>query len=190
MFFSKKPKWLVVGLGNPGSKYKGNRHNAGFMAVDFLLQELGSPLPKLKFGALTAVAEMAGQRIMFIKPQTFMNNSGEAAAEAARFYKLSPENIIVIFDDVSFPPGRLRVRGDGSAGGHNGIKSIIECLGTDKFPRVKLGIGQKPERWQLADWVLSDFTDTEKKDLSSLFAKIKEIITDIINGQENLSFTI
>jgi len=187
MFFSKKPKWLVVGLGNPGTKYKGNRHNAGFLAVDFLLD---GTVPKLKFNALTATTEIAGQSVMFIKPQTFMNNSGEAVAEAARFYKIEPENIIVVYDDISFPPGRLRVRGDGSAGGHNGIKSIIQCLGTDKFPRIKLGVGQKPERWQLADWVLSDLSDTEIKDLSGLFPKVKDIITDIINGQKNLSFTI
>ena len=187
MFFSKKPKWLVVGLGNPGTKYKGNRHNAGFLAVDFLLDGC---MTKLKFNALTAIAEIAGQNVMFMKPQTFMNNSGEAVAEAARFYKIEPENIIVVYDDISFPPGRLRVRGDGSAGGHNGIKSIIQCLGTDKFPRIKLGVGQKPERWQLADWVLSDLSDTEIKDLSGLFPKVKDIITDIINGQKNLSFTI
>jgi peptidyl-tRNA hydrolase len=187
MFFSKKPKWLVVGLGNPGSKYKGNRHNAGFLAVDFLLD---GAIPKLKFSALTATAEVSGQSVMLMKPQTFMNNSGEAVAEAARFYKIAPENIIVIYDDVSFTTGRLRVRGDGSAGGHNGMKSIIQCLGADEFPRVKLGVGQKPERWQLADWVLSDFTDAEIKDLSGLFPKVKEIITDIINGQKNLSFTI
>lgn len=148
--------WLIVGLGNPGTEYVRTRHNVGFSAVDALAQSLGVKIDRAKYHALIGEAVIDGQRVILMKPQTYMNASGKAVAEAAKFYKLSPEHILVYSDDISLAPGRLRVRRDGSAGGHNGLKSIIECLGgAQNFPRIKIGVGQKPTpEYDLADWVL------------------------------------
>ena len=154
--------WLIVGLGNPGDNYVRTRHNAGFRALDCLAGKLGVKIDRAKFRALTAQATWQEQKLLLMKPQTFMNNSGLAVMDAVNFYKLPPERVIVVFDDISLPVGRLRVRADGSAGGHNGIKSIIGCLNSQSFPRVKLGVGQKPHPdYDLADWVLSNFTKDE-----------------------------
>lgn len=154
--------WLVVGLGNPGDNYARTRHNAGFRALDCLAGKLGVKIDRAKFRALTAQATWQEQKLLLMKPQTFMNNSGLAVMDAVNFYKLPPECVIVVFDDISLPVGRLRVRADGSAGGHNGIKSIIGCLNSQSFPRVKIGVGQKPHPdYDLADWVLSNFTKDE-----------------------------
>lgn len=154
--------WVIVGLGNPGENYVRTRHNAGFRALACLAAKLGVKIDRAKFRALTAQATWQGQKLLLVKPQTFMNNSGLAVMDAVNFYKLPPERVIVIFDDISLPVGRLRVRADGSAGGHNGIKSIIGCLNSQSFPRVKIGVGQKPHpEYDLADWVLSNFTKDE-----------------------------
>ncbi len=155
--------YLIVGLGNPGKKYEITRHNAGFLCVENMENELNFQTKKLKFHALIGDTRISGKKVLVMKPQTTMNNSGTAVAECASFYKIQPENIIVIFDDISLEPGELRIRRKGSAGGHNGIKSIIAHLGSENFPRVKLGVGKKPHPdYDLADWVLSSFP---KKDI-------------------------
>ena len=165
MFFGKKlpVTWLVVGLGNPGDKYENTRHNAGFMAIDQLADRGDFPVQWLKFHALTHQATISGQGVLVMKPTTYMNLSGDAVAEAAAFYKVSEEHILVLCDDVSLPVGKLRIRTQGSAGGHNGLKSIIARLGTDKFPRVKIGVGGKPHPdYDMADWVLGKFVGPDK----------------------------
>ena len=165
MFFGKKlpVTWLVVGLGNPGDKYENTRHNAGFMAIDQLADRGDFPVQRLKFHALTHQATISGQGVLVMKPTTYMNLSGDAVAEAAAFYKVSEEHILVLCDDVSLPVGKLRIRTQGSAGGHNGLKSIIARLGTDKFPRVKIGVGGKPHPdYDMADWVLGKVVGPDK----------------------------
>ncbi len=147
--------WLIVGLGNPGTEYVRTRHNVGFAAIDALALSLGVKIDRAKYHALIGEAAIDGQRVILMKPQTYMNASGKAVAEAANFYKLTPDHILVYSDDISLAPGRLRVRKNGSAGGHNGLKSIIECIGSQEFPRIKIGVGQKPTpEYDLADWVL------------------------------------
>lgn len=157
---------LVVGLGNPGAKYETTRHNAGFLFITYLEDKLGFKVKKLKFHALIGDTKIADRKVLFMKPQTMMNNSGAAVAECANFYKIPPENIIVVFDDISLEPGKLRIRRKGSAGGHNGIKSIISHLGSENFPRIKIGVGAKPNPdYDLADWVLGNFP---KKDIPAV----------------------
>ncbi len=166
MLFQKKPpvSWLIVGLGNPGDKYDGTRHNAGFLAVDALADKGGFAINRVKFKALTAQAEIGGQGALVMKPTTYMNLSGEAVGEAARFYKLPPDHVLVISDDVDLPLGKLRIRTGGSAGGHNGLKSVIQHLGTDQFPRIKIGVGGKPHPdYDMADWVLGKLQGEDKK---------------------------
>ena len=166
MIFQKKPtvSWLVAGLGNPGEKYEGTRHNAGFAVADELARRGGFAIQRVKFKALTAAAQLGGQGALVMKPTTYMNLSGEAVGEAARFYKLSPERVLVISDDVDLPLGKLRLRAAGSAGGHNGLKSVIQHLGTDRFPRLKVGVGGKPHPdYDLADWVLGKLQGEDKK---------------------------
>lgn len=166
MLFQKKPpvSWLIVGLGNPGDQYDSTRHNAGFLAVDALARQGRFSVNRVKFKALTAQAEVGGQGALVMKPTTYMNLSGEAVGEAARFYKLPPERVLVLSDDVDLPLGRLRIRAKGSAGGHNGLKSIIQHLGTDQFPRIKLGVGGKPHPdYDLADWVLGRLQGEDRK---------------------------
>ena len=158
MLFQKKAAvaWLVVGLGNPGGKYENTRHNVGFLVADELGERGRFPIQRLKFKALTNTAEIGGQGVLVMKPTTYMNLSGEAVGEAARFYKIAPDHVLVISDDVSLPVGKLRIRTGGSAGGHNGLKSIIQHLGTDQFPRLKVGVGGKPHPdYDMADWVSS-----------------------------------
>lgn len=171
-FFSRNrttsgpPEFIIVGLGNPGKKYELTRHNAGFLFSDLLADKNGESISKIQFKSVTANITLGGHRCLLMKPQTFMNNSGEAVKQAAAFYKIPPENIIVVFDDISLPCGKLRIRRKGSDGGHNGIKSIIYHLNSDKFPRIKLGVGEKPHpEYDLADWVLSSF---KKNELDSL----------------------
>ena len=147
--------WLVVGLGNPGTQYESTRHNMGFLAVDKLAQEENFRFSKLRFKAWTATWEVGGQKVLVMKPQTYMNNSGEAVAPAAKFYKVPPEHILVVSDEIHLQPGRLRIRTKGSAGGHNGLKSIIAGLGTDVFPRIRIGVGAPPHPdYDMPDWVL------------------------------------
>lgn len=166
-FFKNKtpsgpPEFIIVGLGNPGKKYELTRHNAGFLFADLLADKNNQTVSKIQFKSVTAVIALGGHRCLLMKPQTFMNNSGEAVKQAAAFYKIPPERIIVVFDDISLPCGKMRIRRKGSAGGHNGIKSIICHLNSDNFPRIKLGVGEKPHPdYDLADWVLSSFKKDE-----------------------------
>lgn len=156
--------WLIVGLGNPGKEYAKTRHNCGFRALDALAEQLGVKADKGKFQGLYGTATVQGRKIILLKPQTFMNESGRSVLQCSAFFRVPPQHIIVMFDDISLAPGRLRVRADGSAGGHNGIKSIIAQLGSQEFPRVKIGVGAKPHPdADLADWVLSGFTSQEEK---------------------------
>jgi PTH1 family peptidyl-tRNA hydrolase len=151
-------EFIIAGLGNPGAQYENTRHNAGFMTVDTLAAKHGFEIKRLKFKSLTADVNIAGKRCLVMKPSTFMNNSGEAVAEAMNFYKIPIENVIICYDDISLEPGRIRVRRKGSDGGHNGIKSIIYLTGSEDFPRIKVGVGQKPSKdTNLADWVLGNF---------------------------------
>lgn len=165
MLFGKKPAcdWLIVGLGNPGREYERSRHNMGFRALDLLAETLGVSVKKAKFRALTAQATYRGQKLLLMKPETYMNASGMAVEQAAQYYKLPPERVLVLFDDISLAPGRIRVRPSGSAGGHNGIKSIISVLHSDEFPRVKIGVGEKPSpEYDLADWVLGQIPKAQQ----------------------------
>ena len=158
--------WMIVGLGNPGKDYEKTRHNVGFRSTDLLAGLLKTKIDRLKFKALTRMVNYNDMKVLLVQPQTYMNLSGAAVSALATYYKVAPERILVIFDDISLPVGRIRIRRDGSAGGHNGIKSMIQSLGTDKFPRVKVGVGAKPHPdYDLADWVLSKFSAQEEKDL-------------------------
>ena len=160
--------WMIVGLGNPGQQYASTRHNTGFMTLDLLAQRLQVKVSKERFQALTAQAVYEGQKLLLVKPQTYMNASGLSVEPAAHYYKLPPERILVLFDDISLPVGKLRIRKNGSAGGHNGLKSLISSLGSDQFPRVKIGVGAKPHPdYVLADWVLSSVSKTEWPDYQS-----------------------
>jgi PTH1 family peptidyl-tRNA hydrolase len=152
------PEYIVAGLGNPGREYEGTRHNAGFMALDRLAKKLSVPVTRIKFKSLCGDATIAGRRVLLLKPQTFMNLSGEAVRDAAEFYKVPLTHVIVLHDDVSLSEGKLRVRQKGSAGGHNGLKNLIYLTGTDVFPRVKIGVGEKPRpNYDLVKWVLGRF---------------------------------
>lgn len=168
MFGKCNENWLIVGLGNPGKDYEKTRHNCGFRAMDILAKKLGVKIDKAKFQGLYGQASQGGRKIFLLKPLTYMNLSGKSVLQLSAYFHIPPQRIIVMFDDISLEPGRLRIRADGSAGGHNGIKSIISELGSQEFPRVKIGVGAKahPEQ-DLADWVLSGFTASEEKALSS-----------------------
>ena len=159
--------WLAVFLGNPGPRYALTRHNAGFMAADALAEARGIRVDRLRFHALTGELRLGQERVLVMKPQTFMNLSGQAVGEAARFYKIPPEHVLVVSDEVSLPTGRLRVRTKGSAGGHNGLKSIIEALGSDAFPRIRIGVGSPPHPdYDMADWVLGVFRDRDAEEMA------------------------
>ena len=163
MFFRGKSSagctWLIAGLGNPGTQYTHTRHNVGFETLDLLAEDLHVRVDRLKFRALTGMADIDGTKVLLMKPQTYMNLSGQAVRQAADFYKVPPEHVLVLFDDISLDPGRIRIRAGGSAGGHNGAKSVIAELGTQEFPRIRIGVGAKPHPdYDLADWVLSRFS--------------------------------
>lgn len=167
MFFRKPAgpvSWLIVGLGNMGDQYEHTRHNVGFDVVDEIADKLDIPVQRLKFKALTNTAALSGERVLLMKPVTFMNLSGEAVEPAAAFYKIPPDHILVLSDEVALPPGKLRVRSSGSAGGHNGLKNIIAHLHTDQFPRIRVGVGQKPHPdYDMADWVLGKPQGEDRK---------------------------
>jgi len=178
MFFSKGgAEWIVAFLGNPGLKYNGTRHNAGFMAADAMEKKLGVSINKMRFKALTQTVDIGGKKVLLMKPQTFMNLSGDAIAQAANFYKVPPERVIVVSDETALPIGKLRIRRGGSAGGHNGLKSVIARLGTDQFPRIRLGVGDKPHPdYDMADWVLSAFKGQDAADMELVAKKAADAV--------------
>ena len=167
MISKSNESWLIVGLGNPGWEYERTRHNCGFRALDILAEELGCKADKLKYQGLYCQTSYAGKKLFLLKPQTYMNLSGRSVLQLSAYFNIPPQRIIVMFDDISLAPGRLRIRADGSAGGHNGIKSIIQEVGSQQFPRVKIGVGAKPNPdYDLADWVLSTFSSLDEKALA------------------------
>lgn len=184
--YAEPPAYIVAGLGNPGDKYVKTRHNAGFAALGILCDKLNVKCNKLKFKALTCDAEIAGRRVLLMAPQTYMNNSGESIREAADFYKIPPENIVILFDDISLEPGRIRIRPSGSDGGHNGLKSIIYHLNSNAFPRVKIGVGAKPHPdMDLADWVLGAPNEADREAIHSVMDKAILAVELIVGGDVN-----
>ncbi|MBE6584482.1 MAG: aminoacyl-tRNA hydrolase [Ruminococcaceae bacterium] len=174
---------MIVGLGNPGAKYENTRHNAGFMAMDHIAARLGVTVNRAKFKALVGEATVGGKRVLLMKPQTLMNASGIAVSEAAAFYKIPVENIIVMSDDINLDVGRMRVRKSGSDGGQKGLRSIINMMGSDAFPRIRFGVGKKPHPdYDLADWVLGNFSEDDKNKLCALFAPAYDGIEKILAG--------
>ena len=182
MFGRNNESWLIVGLGNPGKEYAHTRHNAGFRALDVLADKLGCKVDKLKYQGLYCQVNYDGKKVFLLKPQTYMNLSGRSVLQLSAYYNIPPQRIIVLFDDISLVPGRLRIRGDGSAGGHNGIKSIISEVGSQDFPRVKIGVGGKAHPDQdLADHVLSGFSAKEEKDLKSALERAADAALTIMD---------
>lgn len=178
------PEFMIVGLGNPDKKYEFTRHNAGFLCVDMLAEKHGFTVKKLKFRSLLGDAVLGGHRCLILKPQTYMNLSGEAVREAAAFYKIPPERILVLFDDISLDVGKLRIRRKGTDGGHNGIKNIIYHLASDRFPRIKIGVGKKPHPdYDLADWVLSEFKKDEEAPLKSALENACSAVELLLDGE-------
>ena len=174
--------WLIVGLGNPGREYEKTRHTAGFRAIDILADDLGCKIDRMKYQGLYGQTTYNGKKLMLLKPQTYMNLSGKSVLQLSAYFNIPPQRIIVMFDDISLVPGRLRVRADGSAGGHNGIKSIIAEVGSQAFPRVKIGVGAKPHPdFELADWVLSTFSAQEEKALANSLKWAGEAALSIID---------
>lgn len=189
MFFNKKETlsgdpWLIAGLGNPGKKYEGTRHNVGFDALDFAADAWNIDVRRSKFDALTGKGKLGDTEVVLLKPQTFMNLSGVSVQKACDFYKIPPQRVLVLFDDVSLEPGILRIRMNGSAGGHNGLKSIIASVGQE-FPRVKIGVGGPPRpEYDLADWVLSRLTGDETKQIQARFKDVAAAARLIVEGNE------
>ena len=176
--FSSNFDYMIVGLGNPGKQYESTRHNAGFICIDILAEKYSVSIKKLKFRSLMGEGRVEGKRCLFLKPQTFMNLSGEAVRDAVEFYKIPVENVVVICDDISLEPGKMRIRRKGSHGGQNGMRNIIFHLKDDNFPRIKIGIGAKPNpEYDLADWVLSRFSQNEAK-------LIKQVADDTVSAIE------
>ena len=179
-------EYIICGLGNPGTQYEGTRHNIGFMTIDTLCEKYKLDCKKLRFKSLTCDAMISGKRCLIMKPTTFMNNSGEAVTEAMSFYKIPPERTIIVFDDISLEPGKLRIRRKGSDGGHNGIKSIIYLSGSDMFPRIKMGVGAKPHPdYNLADWVLGHFKKEQAEALETAMDNAVSSIELIVGGKMN-----
>lgn len=175
--------YIVAGLGNPGAKYEMTRHNAGFLAMDLLAITKNTDIKRLKHHALVADMQIGGKHCLVMKPQTMMNNSGEAIGEAAKFYKIPPENVIIVYDDISLDVGQTRIRRKGSAGGHNGIKSIIAHLGSENFPRIKVGVGKKPTpEYDLVNWVLGRFPKEQEKDLKAALENSVSALELIVGG--------
>ena len=184
MFFKSSggAAWLLVCLGNPGEKYENTRHNVGYMVADEIGERCRAPIQKLRFKALTDLVTISGQKVLVMKPVTFMNLSGEAVRPAADFYKIPPGHVLVISDDTALAPGRLRIRKGGSAGGHNGLKNIIQHLGTDQFPRIRVGVGQKPHPdYDLADWVLGKFVGEDKKTMDAAIKRAADAVECLLS---------
>ena len=184
MFFRRKPahlSWIVVFLGNPGARYENTRHNAGFMAADAVEKNVGVKINRLKFNSLTGTCVVGGQQVLLMKPQRFMNLSGEPVRQAMRFYKVPLNNVLVISDDVALPEGKLRIRRSGSAGGHNGLKDIIAKCAGEGFPRIKIGVGAPPRAdYDMADWVLAKLSGKDKKTLTDAAARAASAAETII----------
>lgn len=178
-----KVEYIIAGLGNPGKQYELSRHNAGFLCLDILSNRLGFKTDRIKFNALTADVMISGKRCLVMRPQTYMNLSGDAVRAAADFYKLPSERVIIVYDDIDLPVGALRIRRKGSAGGHNGIKSIIAQLGSDEFPRLKIGVGAKPDPdYDLKDYVLGTFSKADQEVLKATMSKACDGIEMIVSG--------
>ncbi|MCF2652327.1 aminoacyl-tRNA hydrolase [Anaeromassilibacillus senegalensis] len=175
--------WLIVGLGNPGPKYDGTRHNTGFLMIDALAEHFNCEVRRVKFKGLYGKCKIAGQDVVLLKPSTFMNLSGQSVTDAMNFFHLPPERVLLLFDDISLDVGKTRIRLKGSDGGHNGVKNIIYLSGSDRFPRMKIGIGHKPEGWDLADWVLSRFSKDEMKLLAGIAENVIAAAELILGGQ-------
>ena len=173
---------IIAGLGNPGKEYENTRHNAGFMVMDALAEKIGADISEKKHKALCGKGVIGGEKVILMKPQTYMNSSGESIRAAADYYKVDPEDILIVYDDISLAPGQIRIRKKGSAGGHKGIKNIIANLGTDRFMRVKVGVGEKPKNWDLADYVLSPFTKDERPLVNLAIEHAAKAIEQMLNG--------
>lgn len=179
-----KIEYIIAGLGNPGMEYDNTRHNAGFLTIDILAAQYGENINRLKFKGKTAEVTIEGKRCLLLKPTTYMNNSGESLVQAMEFYKIDAENLIVIYDDISLEPGKLRIRRKGSHGGHNGIRSIIELTGHDDFPRIKMGVGKKPHPdYDLAKWVLGKFRKEDTEKLKTAAENACECIKLMVSGR-------
>lgn len=177
--------YILVGLGNPGKEYEKTRHNIGFMALDFVAEKLGIEINSQKFKSLYALGTFEGKKVILLKPQTFMNLSGQAVLPFMSFYKVPLQNVILIYDDISLPVGKMRIRKQGSHGGHNGVKNIITLSGSQNFPRIKIGVGNKPnENWDLADWVLSKFSSEELNLINDTMPKVYDALSLIV--KENI----
>lgn len=176
--------FIIVGLGNIGKQYEMTRHNAGFLAIDRIAEKYGTRIDRVKFHATVGECNIGGKRVLLMKPTTLMNLSGVAVGEAASFYKIPPENVLVLHDEISFDPGMLRIRRKGSAGGHNGLKSLISSLASDEFPRIKIGVGKKPNpQYDLADWVLGKMPEADMKAMSARFDDIADAAEMIVSGR-------
>jgi PTH1 family peptidyl-tRNA hydrolase len=180
--------FIIVGLGNIGKQYELTRHNAGFLAIDRIAEKYGAKIDRVKFHATVGECNIGGKRVLLMKPTTLMNNSGIAVGEAAAFYKIPPESVLVLHDEISFEPGKIRIRRKGSAGGHNGLKSIIARLPGEDFPRVKIGVGKKPSpEYDLADWVLGKMPQSDMKLMSDRFDDIADAAELIVRGEVDLA---
>ena len=179
-----KPEYIIAGLGNPGREYEYSRHNTGFLALDVICNKYGGKTDRLKYNALTGLCEINGHICLLMRPQTYMNLSGNAVGEAAAFYKIPPEKVVVLYDDISLPTGFLRIRKKGSAGGHNGVKSIIACLGTEEFPRLKIGVGAKADPDEdLKDHVLGKFSKADLETIRKTGERAAEAVALIVDGK-------
>ena len=176
--------YIIAGLGNPGKNYENTRHNSGFRALDFIADKLGVNIDRKKFKSLACSTELSGKKVLLLKPQTYMNLSGEAVTEAMNFYKIPPENVLLIFDDINLSVGRIRIRKSGSHGGQNGVRNILSMSGSDKFPRIRIGVGEKPNSaWDLADWVLSKFSKIETDALNEALCDVYNAAEMIVGGE-------
>ena len=188
-FAAGQPQYLVAGLGNPGKQYENTRHNVGFIAVDSVASALNADVKRVRFEALCGTAIIGETPVLLLKPQTFMNLSGNALRAAADYYRIPPEKVVVICDDTALPVGAVRIRPNGSAGGHNGLKSIIESLGSENFTRIRMGIGQKPEGWDLADYVLGKLTQSDRKAIDADLPDLVPALELIVKGNVQLAMS-
>ena len=195
MFFKKKEplggaEFIIAGLGNPDRKYDNTRHNAGFITLDLIADKYGVTADRIKYKSLCTTAEISGKKVLLMKPSTYMNLSGQAVTEAMSFFKVPPEKTLILLDDISLDVGKLRIRRKGSDGGHNGMKNIIYLSGSAQFPRIKIGIGKKPEQWDLADWVLSRFTESEQKELKTAAENACRAAELIVGGETDKAMNL